>query len=81
MNICKKCIHAGVCYMQKESVTQCHEFDKAGEYNRKHGRWSKVSPAGIYECSNCQRHVMTENIEAYKFCFNCDSIMDEVHEE
>ncbi len=34
----------------------------------KTGRWKKISPANIYECSECGQNVMTDDICAYKFC-------------
>lgn len=42
----------------------------------KHGRWVKISPANIYECSECGQNVMTQDIEAYKFCNGCGTKMD-----
>ena len=31
---------------------------------RSKGRWIKISPAGIYECSICGKNVMTSDIDA-----------------
>lgn len=42
----------------------------------KHGKWLKISPAGIYECSECHQNVMTGDIEAYRFCHHCGARMD-----
>ena len=42
----------------------------------RHGRWIKISPAGIYECSECGKNVMTSDIEAYEYCHGCGAIMD-----
>ena len=42
----------------------------------RHGHWIKISPAGIYECSECGKNVMTSDIEAYKYCHGCGAIMD-----
>jgi len=42
---------------------------------RKPGKWVKISPAGIYECSQCGQNVMTSDIEAYKFCHGCGAKM------
>ena len=44
---------------------------------QKHGHWIKISPANIYECSVCNKDVMTSDIEAYQFCHRCGSEMDE----
>ena len=42
----------------------------------RHGHWIKISPAGIYECSECQKNVMTSDIKAYEYCHGCGSRMD-----
>ena len=42
----------------------------------RHGYWIKISPAGIYECSECGKNVMTSDIEAYEYCHGCGSRMD-----
>ena len=42
----------------------------------RHGHWIKISPAGIYECSECGKNVMTSDIEAYEYCHNCGARMD-----
>ena len=34
----------------------------------KTGQWKRISPAGIYECSECGQNVMTGDIECYQFC-------------
>ena len=43
----------------------------------RHGHWIKISPAGIYECSECGKNVMTSDIEAYEYCHGCGARMDE----
>ena len=43
----------------------------------RHGYWIKISPAGIYECSECRKNVMTEDIDAYEWCHGCGAKMDE----
>lgn len=54
MNICKKCIHNGICYMQKDSVTGCNEYNETTE---KRGVWFNVvsaeNGARRFICSNC----------------------------
>ena len=42
---------------------------------RKTGKWVKISPAGIYECSQCGQNIMTSDIEVYKFCHGCGAKM------
>ena len=42
------------------------------------GHWVKISPANIYECSECGKSVMTNDICAYDFCHGCGADMREV---
>lgn len=41
------------------------------------GKWIKISPAGIYECSECGRNVMTSDIDVYRWCHGCGCRMEE----
>lgn len=41
----------------------------------KKGKWIKISPANIYECSECCKNVMTDDISAYDFCHGCGADM------
>lgn len=43
----------------------------------KAGRWIKICPADIYECSVCGQDVMTPDICAYKYCHQCGAKMQE----
>lgn len=43
----------------------------------KSGKWLKISPANIYECSECGQNVMTGDICAYAFCHGCGADMRE----
>ena len=43
--------------------------------------WIKISPAGIYECSECGQNVMTSDIVAYRHCHGCGAIMREYEEQ
>ena len=45
----------------------------------KHGKWVKISPANIYECSECGKNVMTNDICAYDFCHGCGAKMEVNH--
>ena len=47
------------------------------EPQRKKGHWIKISPANIYECSECGKNVMTGDISAYDFCHGCGADMRE----
>lgn len=42
----------------------------------KTGRWKKISPANIYECSECGQNVMTDDICAYNICHGCGAEME-----
>lgn len=42
---------------------------------RKKGRWLQISPARIYECSECAQMVMTDDISCYKYCHGCGAYM------
>lgn len=46
-------------------------------FAEKAGKWKKISPAGIYECSVCGHDVMTTDIEVYRYCPNCGARMEE----
>lgn len=60
----------------------CEAFDMAIDLIKeniapvRHGHWIKISPAGIYECSECGKNVMTSDIEAYEYCHGCGARMD-----
>lgn len=41
------------------------------------GKWIKISPAGIYECSECGQNVMTSDIDVYRWCHGCGAKMEE----
>ena len=41
----------------------------------KTGRWLQISPARIYECSECAQMVMTDDISCYKYCHGCGANM------
>ena len=41
------------------------------------GKWIKISPAGIYECSVCGLNLMTGDIDVYSWCHGCGAKMEE----
>jgi len=43
----------------------------------KKGKWIKISPADIYECSKCGQNVMTIDIDVYRWCHGCGAKMEE----
>lgn len=53
---------------------------RLNEPERKTGRWIKISPADIYECSACGKNVMTADIDAYDFCHGCGAKMEVEHD-
>lgn len=50
------------------------------ELARSVASWKRISPAGIYECTNCHINLMTSDINVYKYCHGCGSIMDKPEE-
>lgn len=52
-----------------------YEYTKE-ELKPKPTQWIKISPSNIYECKRCGQHVMTGNINAYKYCHGCGSKVD-----
>lgn len=42
---------------------------------RPQGEWIKISPANIYECSECHQVVMTPDIKCYLYCHQCGTEM------
>lgn len=45
------------------------------ESAERNGHWMQISPAKIYECSECGQNVMTNDIDCYKFCHGCGARM------
>lgn len=60
-----------------EALNQIIESLDADVAPVRHGHWIKISPAGIYECSECGKNVMTSDIEAYEYCHGCGARMDD----
>lgn len=46
----------------------------------RHGRWKRISPAGIYECTKCGQEVMTSDIDVYDYCHGCGAKMEGLDE-
>lgn len=55
-------------------ITKIYRISSAHP-QRKNGKWIKISPANIYECSECGKNVMTDDISAYDFCHGCGAYM------
>ena len=71
-----------------DAVMECYDNDELFEVYEwkpnelpaiqpKRGKWIKISPANIYECSECGKNVMTDDISAYDFCHGCGAEMTE----
>ena len=58
-----------------DSVCDDYTVLPSAQQERKKGKWIKISPANIYECSVCGQSVMTNDIETYKFCHGCGADM------
>ena len=54
-----------------------HEEPAVDAVPVRHGRWIKIHPQDIYECSECHQMVKTSDIECYIFCHRCGARMDE----
>lgn len=60
----------------QEDYDALHMAIKALEQARPKGKWKRISPAGIYECTNCNQVIMTSDIDCYKFCHGCGVRME-----
>lgn len=52
-----------------------------GQVDRPTGKWVKIFPARIYECSLCGQIVMTDDIDCYSYCHNCGARMKGADDE
>lgn len=50
-------------------------IEKAPSADRPSGEWKQITPARIYDCSNCGHYVLTDDIEEYNYCPNCGAKM------
>lgn len=64
----------------KMLLTECVTVLPSVTPKQKMGRWVKISPARIYECSECGQNVMTGDIDAYRHCHGCGAKMAESEE-
>ena len=73
-----------ICRAPHMRNADCSDFEMAimmlppAQPERIKGHWIKISPANIYECSECGKSVMTNDICAYDFCHGCGAKMREV---
>ena len=66
-----KCLHRGIV----KGIQGIIEDLPSAQPQRKKGKWIKISPANIYECSECGKNAMTDDISAYDFCHGCGADM------
>lgn len=64
-------------YIHFDDVVKCIKGMPSVTPKQKMGHWVKISPAGIYECSECGQNVMTGDIDAYRHCHGCGAKMSE----
>lgn len=57
------------------SIEERIEALPSAQPEREKGKWAKISPANIYECSKCGKNVMTNDISEYNFCHGCGADM------
>ena len=76
-----------ICRAPHMRNADCSDFEMAimmlppAQPEPKRGKWIKISPANIYECSECGKSVMTNDICAYDFCHGCGAEMREGKEK
>lgn len=58
------------------SNSHCFEVKRMAINGLRTGHWKQISPAKIYECSECGQNVMTNDICCYKFCHGCGAAME-----
>ena len=72
---CNKTCGLDYCTEPCMDIKELWEFSSINP--QKVGKWVKISPAGIYECSLCGKNVMTSDICAYGYCHGCGVKMQE----
>ena len=72
-----KCFRNAARFVQNAIDGEPQDFEQIPQPKQKTGRWIQISPAGIYECSECGKNVMTNDIEEYKWCHGCGCKMEE----
>ena len=70
-SLCDNCATVGCIFQAGIKKEKCGFYTKP-----KTVEWKKISPARIYECSECGQMVKTDNIGAYKFCHGCGARMN-----
>ena len=73
--ICNSACGSKFCGLPCDDVAALKALPSA-QPERKTGKWTKISPASIYECSVCGQTVMTDDIEAYSYCHGCGVKME-----
>lgn len=76
---CAVCKHNDMpfCDWKPNVVDICEAINDVQTIEPRKGKWIKISPAGIYECSECGQNVMTSDIDVYRWCHGCGAKMEE----
>lgn len=64
---------------ERYAIDECHTRIADLSFvtpTRPNGKWKRISPAGIYECTNCNQVIMTSDIDCYKYCHGCGVRME-----
>ncbi len=50
-----------------------------GEYEEKHkpAHWILLDESGVYECSNCETTLVSDDIDGYQYCYRCGARMNQ----
>lgn len=55
----------------EQAVKAAYAEAESATINTNTAYWVKISPEGIYECSECGQNVKTDDIDAYDYCYGC----------
>jgi len=55
----------------EQAVKAAYAEAESATVNTNTAYWVKISPEGIYECSECGQNVKTDDIDAYDYCHGC----------
>lgn len=72
--------HSGYDTMMLYEIQQKLEDLPSVTPKQRIGHWKQISPARIYECDICGQNVMTDDINAYRYCHGCGAKMIEPQE-
>ena len=55
----------------EQAIKAAYAEAESATINTNTAYWVKISPEGIYECSECGQNVKTDDIDAYDYCYGC----------